>query len=210
MPITSVSALDGPGPGEDTDVLATASRILDLVDDLSAAADRGVDDEALGRLLLEATVDADTLAPYVFWAPGRYTRNLLYRSERFELMALCWEAGVASPIHDHAGQRCFMKAVAGAFEVEDFVRIEGGRAPGPARLTSLGIRRLVAGELDSLDASRDIHRVAPAGGRAMSLHVYARPLDRAMVWDLASGRCRYAYLRDDAIRADAFAHRAIA
>lgn len=189
-------------------MFATASRILDLVDDLSAAAARGEGDEALGRLLLEATVDASTLEPYVFWAPGRYTRNLLYRSEQFELLALCWEAGVASAVHDHAGQRCFMKAIAGAFEVEDFVRLEGGRVPGAARLASLGTRRLVSGELDALDASRDIHRVAPAGGRAVSLHVYARPVDRTMIYDVANGRCRYAYLRYDAIRADAFAHRA--
>lgn len=200
----------GAARREDTEVLSTASRIIDLVDQLAAVPPDRIGDDAFASLLLDATVDASSLEPYLYWSPRRYTRNLLFRTNEFELLALCWDEGSRSPIHDHDGQRCYMKAITGAFEVEDFSRAEGGREPGSVRLNPLGTRTLVAGELDSLDTSRDIHRVAPLGGRAISLHVYTRPLDRAMIYDLEKGACRYAYLRYDAIRADAFQQRAIA
>ncbi|KAJ3140067.1 hypothetical protein HK100_010810 [Physocladia obscura] len=51
---------------------------------------------------------------YRHFDSGRYTRNLVDAGNgRFNLMILCWPAGVASPIHDHAGSHCLMKIMEG-------------------------------------------------------------------------------------------------
>ena len=55
----------------------------------------------------------------VFDAAG-YTRNLVHRCEAFELLLLAWDVGQESPIHDHAGQQCWMAVVDGSVEEVHF------------------------------------------------------------------------------------------
>ena len=38
-------------------------------------------------------VDAESLQPYLFWNPQHYTRNLIDKTELYELLAICWEVG---------------------------------------------------------------------------------------------------------------------
>jgi len=45
-----------------------------------------------------------------------YTRNLVAREARFELMVLCWGRDQASPIHNHEGQDCWMAVLEGEME----------------------------------------------------------------------------------------------
>ncbi|HEY2744828.1 MAG TPA: cysteine dioxygenase family protein, partial [Polyangia bacterium] len=49
-----------------------------------------------------------------------YARTLLYRCDAFELIVLTWAAGSASPIHDHAGQDCWMVPLAGELALDDY------------------------------------------------------------------------------------------
>src|SRR5690349_21128712 len=81
---------------------------------------------AADRLLRGVEVDAGSLAPYLHFRPGRYTRNLVYRDRHFELMVLCWTAGSRTAVHDHAGQECFVQVLEGAFEQEEFQLLRGG------------------------------------------------------------------------------------
>ncbi|XP_049699748.2 cysteine dioxygenase type 1 [Helicoverpa armigera] len=47
----------------------------------------------------------------------RYTRNLVDAGNgAFNIMILCWGAGHASAIHDHADSHCFMKLLSGSLE----------------------------------------------------------------------------------------------
>ena len=133
---------------------------------------------------------------------GRYTRSLVFRDELLEVLVLTWSQGSAAPIHDHAGQRCWMTVVHGALDIAAFVRTDGGRGPGPARVEPDGpLRRLQAGEVDRRDARTDLHSVRAADGcpLAISVHVYSRPLDRCLVFDprrgaFTSRRLQYDFL----------------
>ncbi len=69
-------------------------------------------------------VQADTLQSYLHWDPCCYTRNLIYKCELFEVMAICWERGQVSRIHNHRGQNCWMSVPIGRLKVQNF-RIEG-------------------------------------------------------------------------------------
>ena len=45
-----------------------------------------------------------SLQPYLFFSPANYTRNLVFKNELFEVIAICWEIGQVSRIHNHRDQ----------------------------------------------------------------------------------------------------------
>src|SRR5271169_2880451 len=65
-------------------------------------------------------VDPDTLAPYLCWDAQHYTRNLIDKTELYELLAICWEVGMKSSIHNHQGQNCWMAAPIGRLAVQNY------------------------------------------------------------------------------------------
>jgi cysteine dioxygenase len=141
-------------------------------------------DEICGRLRGVA-LDPQTLAPFLHFAPRRYTRNLIYRDELFELIALCWDPHTASPIHNHSGQLCWLSIQRGALRLENFRSLDG---PGPGEGIRLvengGVDRAGEGVLDLQQGENGIHRVSnPFDERAVSLHVYSRPYDVCLAYD---------------------------
>src|SRR5207245_9259962 len=51
-----------------------------------------------------------SLAPYLYFRRSHYTRNLIYRDDLFEVVAIGWEPSHASAIHNQRGQECWMGA----------------------------------------------------------------------------------------------------
>eukprot|EP01065_Artemidia_motanka_P036548 TRINITY_DN44499_c0_g1_i1.p1 TRINITY_DN44499_c0_g1~~TRINITY_DN44499_c0_g1_i1.p1 ORF type:complete len:405 (+),score=114.14 TRINITY_DN44499_c0_g1_i1:60-1217(+) len=45
--------------------------------------------------------------------PKKYTRNLMYRNEHFELILMCWPPGCRSTIHCHDQSSCWVRIVEG-------------------------------------------------------------------------------------------------
>lgn len=135
--------------------------------------------------------------------PGDYTRTRVYRDANFELLLLNWAAGAASAIHDHGGQHCWMMVLEGELQVHDYVRLDGGETPGVAEVELRGTRTLEHGEMDLRSGRFDLHRVAaPAQSKAVSLHLYAGPLQEFLVYDPPARRCDRAYGVYDAIVLD--------
>ena len=62
----------------------------------------------------------DTLAPYLTWDKQHYTRNLIDKTPLYELVAICWEIGQASSVHNHREQNCWMAVPIGRLRVENF------------------------------------------------------------------------------------------
>lgn len=144
------------------------------------------------RRLRGVQLDPESLAPYLLFAPRRYTRNLIYRDDLFELIALCWEPHTASPIHNHSGQLCWLSIQAGALRLENFHSLDG---PGPGdgiRIVPKGcVERADAGIVDLQQGEDGIHRVSnPFDTRAVSLHVYSRPYDSCLAYDPATSSAR--------------------
>ena len=82
-------------------------------------------DDIAGFLTVNA-VAPDTLAPYLTWDGQHYTRNLIYKGDLFELIALCWEVGQVSRIHNHQGQRCWMAVPIGCLAVQNYTVVRAG------------------------------------------------------------------------------------
>jgi len=137
-------------------------------------------------LLKGAVLDRSTLSPYLFRRMGCYTRNLVFRNTQFEMLALVWDAGACSAIHDHAGQECFFSVQQGAFQQEDFLVVEAdGKTPGPFALKGLPLRgTLTPGNVDHRSPDSALHRIINVGEtRGVSLHVYSRPIDQCLIYD---------------------------
>ena len=135
----------------------------------------------VGRLLARYAADEDDWRRFVFFDAEGYTRNLVHRCADYELLLLCWGEGQASPIHDHAGQSCWMAVLDGEIEEVQFRR-EGGR------LAPRAPQRLAKGTVGFIEDDIGLHLIRPrAGRRGISLHLYADPIDRCEVFDPETG-----------------------
>src|SRR5215471_2491172 len=76
--------------------------------------------ETIRRFLQQAPVDPDSLAPYLKWDHQHYTRNLIDKTPLYELLAICWEVGQSSSVHNHKDQNCWMAVPLGRLQVENF------------------------------------------------------------------------------------------
>ncbi len=154
-------------------------------------------DDAIAALLTALPPDAAALAPFVTFAANRYTRKCVHRSARFELLVLCWPAGVRSPVHGHGGSRGFVAVSRGALHAQNFAIEAGGHEPGLARLAADGTGVLRAGDVEIVGPARDVHAVGAHGGDAIALHLYAAPIQEFLIYDIEHGTCRANVSRDD-------------
>src|SRR6201987_6574870 len=90
--------------------------------------------EPVRQFLQETPVTADSLALYLTWDPQHYTRNLIDKTPLYELVAICWEIGQASSVHNHREQNCWMAVPVGRLQVENFRVISQNLDKGTCQL----------------------------------------------------------------------------
>jgi cysteine dioxygenase len=138
-------------------------------------------------------VDERSLERYLFFSKNHYTRNLIFKNDLFELVAVCWEVGQASQIHNHHNQNCWMSIPTGKLRVQNFRVIERNEGTGYCRLeptTALDINRLMPAEVDPAEPVHQVLNLPDFNQRAVSLHIYSRPFDRCLVYSLETSEYR--------------------
>lgn len=159
--------------------------VAQLLHDLRAIGDLRRHADVVDALLDGFIAPVDRLVRHLPLPSRGYARTLAYRDDAFELLLLTWAPGSRAPIHDHAGQDCWFVPLAGTFDVDDYALV--GADAHRAWLTPLRSRRLGEGDLDRRDVREPLHAVTPVTPVAMSLHVYAQPIDRCRIYNLARG-----------------------
>jgi cysteine dioxygenase len=146
----------------------------------------------LVSFLSSAVVAPDTLAPYLTWDRQHYTRNLIDKTPLYELIAICWEVGQSSSVHNHRDQNCWMAVPIGRLLVENyrivFQQIEEGRC----ELETADTVEMNPAHPCAVDPLEPVHRVLNPrefNQRAVSLHVYSRPFDSCVVYSPEQGTC---------------------
>lgn len=137
--------------------------------------------------LRDHRVDIATLAPYLYFSSERYTRNLVHRTPLFELIAICWETGQRSAIHNHRDQSCWMAMAYGKVQVQNFRLVRKDATTGFCELEPSTHFVIEADSPQEVDPEEPIHQVVNPhsfGSRAVTLHVYSRPFDTCEVYDL--------------------------
>ncbi len=129
--------------------------------------------------------------------PLSYTRTLLRRTDDFELVAMLWAAGSASPIHDHGDSRCWVVVLEGDLEVENYDRLDDGTTE-MARLEKSMRNTIASGVLDHRANWRELHRVCNLSDASVySLQLYAAPQTDFTIVDERTSICSRALPKYD-------------
>jgi hypothetical protein len=148
--------------------------------------------ETLRLFLRDTPVDADSLGPFLIWDRQHYTRNLIDRTSLYELMAICWEVGQASSVHNHRDQNCWMAVPLGRLHVENFHLVQQDLQHGQCCLEPSETVEMNLANPCAVNPTDPVHRVVNPRAfneRAISLHVYSRPFDTCVVYSPEQGTC---------------------
>jgi len=148
--------------------------------------------EQIRRFLEDNPLNPESLAPYLTWDRQHYTRNLIDKTALYELLAVCWEVGQASSVHNHRDQNCWMAVPSGRLLVENYHVVQQDIAAGKCAIKSTEIVEMNASHPCAVDPLEPVHRVfnpREFNQRAVSLHVYSRPFDTCVVYSSEQGTC---------------------
>jgi cysteine dioxygenase type I len=180
--------------------------IGEFIDRLKELSEGVVTKQRMYDFLLSYEVRPDDLESYKLWMPDRHTRNKIFRNDILEAMLICWPAGAITPLHTHNGQLGWMTMLEGKLLVENYRKINRNRPENEqvvgmdclAGATRIEMKQLATelcvpgGPLNTVDKKQTIHRIKNLpewNERAVSLHVYSRPIDSCVVFDMENQRC---------------------
>jgi cysteine dioxygenase len=139
-----------------------------------------------------APVLPKTLTPYLTWDRQHYTRNLIDKTPLYELIAICWEIGQVSSVHNHRDQNCWMAVPIGRLLVGNYRVISQDLNASQCHLEPAETVEMNATHPSAVDPREPVHRVynpREFNQRAVSLHVYSRPFDSCVVYSPEQGTC---------------------
>jgi cysteine dioxygenase len=142
--------------------------------------DSSVSPARMQHILERLVIPTGEIQSHARFSDHRYARNLVHKTDRFEIMVMCWHAGQRSSIHDHAGSLGGLKILHGALTESLFEKAPNGMIKS---LNSVDYR---AGEtrVEETSLIHQISNLQTENGQAISVHVYAPPLVRMNVYSL--------------------------
>ncbi|HTJ88397.1 MAG TPA: cysteine dioxygenase family protein [Terriglobales bacterium] len=176
-----------------TQVVTKQLSIQDFVGELHKFPQPAFDKtQQLLSFLQHTSVLPETLTPYLTWDRQHYTRNLIDKTPLYELIAICWEVGQISSVHNHRDQNCWMSVPIGRLLVENFHLVSQDIEHGKSQLTPTDTVEMNATHPCAVDPADPVHRVVNPkrfGERAVSLHIYSRPFDTCVVYSPEQSTC---------------------
>lgn len=158
-------------------------KIKNLIEGLREIPEENFTCDNVYQFLAANPVEVGTIEPYFFWSEHCYTRNLIYKDTRFELMAICWEKGQVSRVHNHWEQKCWMTVPVGKLHGQNFRVVEQDESRGFCRLEETDQFDLSDCLAAKVELEQPIHQVLNLpefDNRAVSLHIYSKPFDRCL------------------------------
>ena len=167
--------------------------IHELVSRLRCCTDDNFTDvRHIHQLLRKSVVDPGSLETYLIWDRQHYTRNLIDKTPLYELIAICWEVGQGSSIHNHKDQNCWMAVPIGRLLVQNYKVRQQDLQGGTCDLEPTDIIEMNPAAPAAVDPANPVHKVynpPEFGQRAVSLHVYSRPYDSCVVYSDEQHKC---------------------
>jgi predicted metal-dependent enzyme (double-stranded beta helix superfamily) len=154
-----------------------------IIDGLVSIPDEQFTCDDVYQFLADHPVDVDTISPFFYWSEKFYTRNLIYKDARFEMMAICWESGQVSKIHNHADQKCWMTVPVGKLHGQNFAVAEMDEGKGYCKLSetnNFDLSDCLAAKVDLEEPIHQILNLTEYNERAVSLHIYSKPFDKCL------------------------------
>lgn len=154
-----------------------------LIDGLIALPDDEFTCDGVYKFLGENPVDAASLGRFLHFSPNFYTRNLIYKDDRFEMMAICWEIGQVSRVHNHSDQKCWMTVASGRLRGQNFRVEEIDESRAFCRLAetdSFELSECVAAKVELEEPIHQVLNLPEFNERAVSIHIYSKPYDKCI------------------------------
>ena len=87
-------------------LIACCKGVADMIEWLDLLNDRpGLSD--LGSRLESMPLNLEALKEHIVYTENDgYQRNIIKKTEHYEMVAITWRAGQTTPIHDHVGSDC--------------------------------------------------------------------------------------------------------
>jgi cysteine dioxygenase len=184
----------------------TAIPVDEFVAGIRALSEGLITKQKIHDYLVAYEIRPDDLEQFKQWLPDRHTRNKIFRNDMIEVMLICWPIGATTPLHTHNGQLGWMTMLEGKLVVENFHKVACDRPEnqqvvgidclaGASHIEMEHVNTEVAvpsGPLNTVDKTQTIHRIinmAEWNERAVSMHVYSRPIDSCVVFDIENQRC---------------------
>jgi cysteine dioxygenase len=161
----------------------TTYKIEAIIDGLRSFQDDEFTCDNVYDFLARTPVNVDSISPYFFWSDKCYTRNLIYKDYRFEMLAICWETGQVSRVHNHADQKCWMTVPVGRLKGQNFAVAEIDESNGHCRLVetdSFELSDCLTAKVELEEPVHQILNLAEYDERAVSIHIYSKPFDHCL------------------------------
>jgi cysteine dioxygenase type I len=196
--------------------MARVVPVSTIVDRLKAMETGVITTPAVLDLLSDLQVDGASVRRFAAWRDDRHARHLIHRDELFEVLLLCWKPGHRTPVHTHNGQLGWATIVRGGLEITDFEwkgcnkpenqNVVGMDCLGGATQLDLAakptVRASVGGPVATVSKTQTIHRIEcppDAGELTASVHIYSKPIDSCVMFDLEHQRCARRELAYDSV-----------
>jgi cysteine dioxygenase len=179
--------------------------IGELIDGLSQVFSGQYTREQVQEYLLDNKIDEASLTPHFRFNERSFTRNLIHKADLFEAVLLCWEPGQHSSVHRHIDQWGWMAVLRGQLIVTTFMKLRSEimESEEPeinwSRMNSIYLKEshrytVSEGEVVlEVTKPETIHRTENPMSlqqQTISLHIYARPSETSVIYDVENHRCR--------------------
>lgn len=141
-----------------------------MMDSLATCCENGTV-ESVQSLLSSLPLDEADYQPYRRFSSERYTRNLILRTSQLEVLLLCWLPGQCSPIHNHAGSRCWVRVLEGVATEIVLRQEENAACLLPSTISTVKKGNLTYSEDEDSHSICNFH-----SSPLVTLHVYSPPL----------------------------------
>ena len=188
------------------DVHPLKSGVADFIAGLQDMEKDSITTARVSDFVTQMRPSPNALAPYLLWNGERYARNLIYRDQFFEVLALCWLPGQRTPIHSHNGQLGWVTIVQGELVCRNYRFLpapQHKKSPVPCTNSASQARSVEVELLGSATCQADgtvaivdrrqtthqIENLENSRFGSVSLHVYSKPIDSCILFDDATRCC---------------------
>lgn len=130
------------------------------------------------RLLQSLNISREELYSYAHFCEDKYVRHCFVHNEEYELLLLCWDDGQETPVHAHGGQDCWVRVMDGVIEEKRFRFLDHSED-----LEEISRENNGPGALSYMNDRIGLHTLGAPFGRAISLHLYAKPIGSCKIYD---------------------------
>ncbi len=160
-------------------------KIQNLIKGLCDIPDEEFHCDPVYQFLTDNPVEIDSIERYFNWSDKFYTRNLIYKNKRFELMAICWQKGQVSKIHNHADQMCWMTVPIGKLRGQNFKALEIDEHTNYCKLEETDKFDLAECLAAKVELEQPIHQILNLpefNEPAVSIHIYSKPFETCLAY----------------------------